>query len=85
MFVVLILHALILQNSDDTEILPNPELYLRIAQLRISVMMWEDFGISKQGRQEGGQLGQFALGPTVLGVPYSPMSLLSCKNVFNHR
>ena len=32
-----------------------------------------------QGRREGGQLGQFALGPTLLGAPYSPMSLLSCS------
>ena len=34
---------------------------------------------SVQDRQEGGQLGQFALDPTLLGAPYSPMSFLSCS------
>ena len=55
-------------------------------QMDLLKRLVEILKISGQDRREGGgQLGQFALGPTLLGASYSPMSLLSCKNVFNHR
>ena len=34
---------------------------------------------------ERGATGAFCPGRTLLGAPYSPMSLLSCKNVFNYK